>query len=442
MSIFKKLPQVTVDFSTAIGTPIFDNQGTKLGFLNDVYVDFEEPYPEIFAIQVKKRKRVSSIYWQDIKSFSTKEVIVKKSTKLNDGILCRKIKAPRRNILKETYQKDRQNYPSLGKVILDKQIVDTSGKKVVRVNDIQFIKSGPFLRVTNVAVGLRSIIRRLGFESFVDSIIKFFNKDSNYLNEETLINWKFVHTIPNKNAQQNVKLNLRNDQLKEIHPADLADILEDLDSFGRKEIFNNLGDHLAAETLSEIEPDFQAQLIKEKPPKKVAEIIENLGTDEAVDILKELEEEKADEIISNLDDNEFQVDISELLEYKPNVAGGLMTKEMFTVSPQDTKSQIIEKIKKDPEEYDTIYDIFIIDEKESLLGTCTLKQLLTQNDYDKISNFMKKKDESMTFPPQTHWKEIAQHMSKYNMNNVPITNEKGYLLGIVTVDDILPWLLN
>ena len=442
MSIFQKLPQVTVDFSTTIGTPIFDNQGKRLGVLNDVYVDFEESYPEIFAIQVKKRKNFFSIYWKDIKSFSTKEVIVKKSTKLNDGVLCRKLKDQKTNILKESYQKDRQDYPSLGKVILDKQIVDTSGKKVVRVNDIQFIKSGPFLRVTNVAVGLRSIIRRLGFEPFIDSIIKFFNKKANYLNEEALINWKFVHTIPNKNVQQNVKLNLSNDQLNEIHPADLADILEDLDSFGRNEIFNNLGDHLAAETLSEIEPDFKAQLIKEKPPKKVAEIIENLGTDEAVDILKELEEEKADEIISNLDDNEFQFDINELLEYKPNVAGGLMTTEMFTVSPQNTKYQIIEKIKKDHEEYDTIYDIFIIDEKKSLLGTCTLKHLLTQSDNDKISTFMKKKDGSMTFRPQTHWKEIAQHMSKYNMNNVPITNDKGHLLGLVTVDDVLPWLLN
>ena len=442
MSVFQNLPQVTVDLSTAIGTPIFDYKGLKLGILNDVYIDFEDSYPEIFAIQIKKRKRVFSIYWQDIKIFSTKEIIVKKSTTLNEEILCKKIKKPKTNILKESYQKEAQNYPSLGKVILDKQIVDTSGKKVVRVNDIQFIKSGPFLRVTNVAVGLRSIIRRLGFEPFVDSIIKIFNKNSNYLNKESLINWKFVHTIPNKSAHQNVKLNLSNDQLNDLHPADLADILEDLDSFGRNEIFNNLGTHLAAETLSEIEPDFQALLIKEKPPKKIAEIIENLGTDEAVDILKELEEEKADEIISNLDDSEFQVDINELLEYKPNVAGGLMTTEMFTVSPQNTKSQIIEKIKKDHEDYDTIYDIFIIDEKESLLGTCTLKKLLTQNDNDKISFFMKKKDESMTFQPQTHWKEIAQHMSKYNMNNVPITNNKGHLLGLVTVDDILPWLLN
>ena len=442
MSIFQKLPQVTVDFSTTIGIPIFNNEGNKLGTLSDVYVDFEESYPEIFAIQVKKRKKLFSIYWQDIKTFSKQKIIVKESTKLNEGILCKKIIKPKINLLKETYQKENRNYPSLGKVILDKQIVDTSGKKVVRVNDIQFIKSGPFLRVTNVAVGLRSIIRRLGFEPLVDSIIKFFNKNSKYLNKESLINWKFVHTIPNKNAQQDVKLNLTNDQLNEIHPADLADILEDLDSFGRNEIFNNLGTHLAAETLSEIEPDYQAQLIKQKPPKKIAEIIENLGTDEAVDILKELEEEKVDEIISNLDDNEFQVDIHELLEYKPNVAGGLMTTEMFTVSPQNTKSQIIEKIKKNHEEYDTIYDIFIIDNKESLLGTCTLKDLLTQSDDDKIFSFMKKKDESMTFRPQTHWKEIAQHMSKYNMNNVPITNDKGHLLGLVTVDDILPWLLN
>ena len=119
-----------------------------------------------------------------------------------------------------------------------------------------------------------------------------------------------------------------------------------------------------------------------------------------------------------------------------------MTTEMFTAYPNDTKLKIIEKIKADSEEYDTIYDIFIIDENESLLGTCTLKNLLTQDDNDKILTFMKEKEQSMTFEPQTHWKEIAHHMSKYNMNNVPITNDKGNLIGLVTVDDILPWLLN
>ncbi|MDC0255257.1 divalent metal cation transporter [Bacteriovoracales bacterium] len=140
----------------------------------------------------------------------------------------------------------------MGKVILDKQIVDTFGKKVVRVNDLQFIKSGPHLRITHVAIG----IRRLGFENLVDFFIKKINKNSKFLNRETLINWKYVHAVPDKNLQSHIKLNLSNDQLNDIHPADMADILEDLDVHGRKEIFNHLGTQTAAQTLSEIEPDF------------------------------------------------------------------------------------------------------------------------------------------------------------------------------------------
>jgi Mg/Co/Ni transporter MgtE len=259
------------------------------------------------------------------------------------------------------------------------------------------------------------------------------------LNNETLINWKYVHAIPDKNLQSHIKLNLSNNQLNNIHPADLADILEDLDS---NQLFKKLGTQRAAQTLTEIESDYQANILKGETPEKVANIIKSLGTDEAADILNELSEEKADEIISNLNDNDLQEDLHELLEYKADTAGGLMSTRTLIVQANQTKSDILIMIKDHYQSYDSIYDIFIVNEKNILLGTCSLKNLLIQNNNIPIKDFMEVKEKVISFPPHTPWKVLAKHMSKYNTINIPITNKKRKLLGLVSVDDILPWLIN
>ena len=442
MSIFGQLPEVSIYFSKSIGLPILDSLGKKIGTLVDYFVDFEEIYPQVFAIQIKSKKNFYYVYWSEIKNFSLKKVQLSEKAKIKLGKVCPRGPKTSSNILKASYKNEVFKFPSLGKVILDKQIVDTYGKKVVRVNDLQFIKSGPNLRITHVAIGFRSIIRRLGFENIMDFFIKKINKNSNFLNRETLINWKYVHAVPDKNLQSHIKLNLSNDQLNDIHPADLADILEDLDAYGRKEVFNHLGTQTAAQTLSEIESDFQANLIKEKAPDKVAKIIETLGTDEAADILNELDDEKADEIISNLNDNELQEDLHELLEYNSDTAGGLMSTKILTVNGKKNKSEILTIIKENYKGFDSIYDIFVVNKEDSLLGTCSLQKLLIQNDFVPIEDFMTKTEKIITFFPNTPWKELAKHMSKYNKINIPITNKNNTLLGIVSVDDVLPWLLN
>ena len=184
------------------------------------------------------------------------------------------------------------------------------------------------------------------------------------------------------------------------------------------------------------------KLVKDWPKEEeVAEIIGNMDTDDAVDILDDFDSKKAEEIIANIEDTDIQDDITELLEHNEDTAGGLMSTEVFEVSKAFKKSDVIGLIQEKDEDLETIYDLYVIDEKFKLLGSCTLRKLLTQKADVTLEEIMEIED-IKSLRPQTHWKEVASFMSKYNLINVPITDKENELLGIVSVDDLLPWLLN
>ncbi len=443
MSVFDAFTDITLNFSDLIGTTIFNEKKQKLGILKDFFVDYEEVYPGVLALQLKKNKQFFYIRWDDIKSFSTQKIIIKNDAQIGRSRTFPKVFNKRvvTNLLASQFSGTTIEYPPLGKIVLDKQIVDTHGKKVVRVNDIQFIRIGQTIRVTHAEIGLRSLIRRLGYESFIDFFVKLINPNSRYLTGNVLINWKYVHAIPDKTVQANVKLNLSNDDLKTLHPADLADILEDLDSHGRELIFRTLDPEFAAETLSEIDPDLQPHILKNENPERAADIIENMGTDEAADILDDLSDEKREDIIQRIDDEEIQEEIKELLEYDENTAGGLMSTEVFEVFPGYSKEKIMKIIQEEHDDIESIYDLYIVDNQQKLLGTCSLNRLLIQKENINVGDIMNSHD-IKSLEPNIHWKKLSSYMSKYNLLNVPIVDKTNKLLGIVSVDDILPWLLD
>ncbi len=443
MGIFKNFKNVSVNFSDTLGTPIFNEDGQKFGKMCDFFVDYEEVYPLVIAIQYKRNRQHFYISWENIIEFNYNKIIIK-----NESFVGRSRTYPKAttkkvitSLLANQFTGETVEYPPLGKIVLDRQIVDTAGKKVVRVNDIQLIKAGQHLRVTHAAIGIRSMFRRLGYEKAIDSIINIVNSKSKYLTSDSVINWKYVHAIPNRSIQSSVKLNLTNEDIKGLHPADLADILEDLDSHGRELIFSNLDPKFAAETLSEVEDDVQINLLKNESPESAAKIIEQMDTDDAADLLHELGEKKAEVIISKISDEEVVEEIHELLEYDDDTAGGLMSTEVFEVSENMTKEQILEKIKKEHDEIESIYDLYITNDKSSLLGTCSLKDLLIQQENVAIGEIMNKTD-IKSLSPDVQWKGVAKFMSKYNLINVPIIDNSQELLGVISVDDLLPWLLD
>ncbi len=442
MGIFKYFKDDTLNFSEALGSVVRNEDGKKIGTLSDFFVNYDEVYPTVIAIQYRRNKQLFYVAWEEISFFSSKRLTLHNNFHEGRSRTFPKIKNEKipSDHHSSQYIARTEEYPAIGKIILDRQIVDIAGKKVVRVNDIQFIKTGKLLKVTYAAIGLRSMVRRLGFEKPIDKTIKLINPHAKYLTNDKFINWRFVHAIPDRSVQENVRLSLTNEDLQKIHPADLADILEDLDTHGREQIFHTLDPEKAAQTLSEVEEDLQASFIKHESAENAAKIIENMGTDEAADVLNDLSEDKKDEIISKIKDDEIQEEILELLEYEENTAGGLMSTEVFEISPELKKTEVLQFIQNEYDDIESIYDIFIIDKCEKLIGTCSLTKLLINKKNVIIGDIMESTD-LKSLSPETHWKAVATFMSKYNLINVPIVNEQNKLIGIITVDDILPWLL-
>jgi magnesium transporter len=445
MGVFNELTDSIVNFYDVVSTPIYDHQGVRIGKMSDLFADYEESYPTVLAIQYRKRGKYYYLPWETIKSFSGKRIVLnsKAEGKASETFPKKSGHRQTTNLLAEEREESILSYPALGKVILDRQIVDTFGKKVVRVNDIQLLKVGQRLRVTHAAIGLRSMFRRLGMEGVIDSTIKLVHPEAEYLNKTVLIDWKHVHAIPDQSAKSTIRVGLTNEEIEKIHPADLADILEDLDLRGREQLFSNLDPKIAAETLSEVELDLQASMIKNEDPDDVAKIIENMGIDEAADLLHEVGGQQAERIISEIEDDRFQEEVVELLEHEEHTAGGLMSTEVFKVTAEMRRSDILQLIEKDGDEFDSIYDIFIVNNHhdEILEGTCSLKRLLRWPDDMVIGDIMRVQDLKF-LSPEMPWKEVASMMSKYNLITAPVIDEHRELLGSVSVDDLLPWLLN
>jgi magnesium transporter len=444
MDKFKDLTHITLHLSDTVGIPLFNEEGAKLGHLCDFFIDYEEIYPSVIAIQYKRSGTLFYVPWEEITYFSLKKIQIKKDAFSRRSRTFPKVlnKKSGTSLLANQFVGPTVEYPPLGQIVLDKQIVDTHGKKVVRVNDIQFVRTGKDLRVTHAEVGPRSFMRRLSLEKAFDLAIKIFAPNSKYSNTDSAINWKYVHAIPNRNIQKSVRLNLTNEDLKELHPADIADILGDLGSHGREMIFSNLDPELAAETLSEIDDeDLQISLLKNENPEKAAEIIENMDTDDAADLLNELDEAKADAIISNIDDIETQEEIQELLEHDEDSAGGLMTSEYFDLNENLKRSEVLELIQERHAEVASYYDFYVVDENRKLIGTLSLQDMLIYKE-DLLVREMMNANDIKSISAEIHWKEVAEFMNKYNLITVPIVSEDYELLGMISVDDILDRLLS
>ncbi len=441
LNIFSNFDEVSVHFSSCIGSKVLGRDGVSLGKVCDLFVDYEDLYPLVIAIQYKRNGQLFYANWESVENFSYHEIKIKNDAPEGQSRTFPKQENEKSitSILANQFT-EAIEYPPIGKIVLDRQIVDTSGKKVVRVNDIQLIKVGQHLRVTHAEIGVRSMIRRLGYEKLVDKTISLFRPNSHYLKKSQLINWKYVHAIPSRNIHKNVKLNLSNDDIKSIHPADLADILEDLDSFGRETIFSKLDLQTKADTLTEIDEEILPSLINEDNLDEAAKIIEEMDADDAVDVLHELDERKAQLIIENIKDSEQKEEVRELLEYEANVAGGIMSNEYFEIDIEDTKNSILERIPKVFDEVETVNDLYIVDKEYQFLGMLTLGELLSYSDNVNIRDVMQEQD-IISLGPDAHWKDVAEYMNKYNLFNIPII-ENGELLGVVSVDDILPYLLN
>jgi magnesium transporter len=317
--------------------------------------------------------------------------------------------------------------------ILDKQIVDLNGRKLVRVNDVRLatLPTGTF--AVAVDIGIEGLLRRIGISIPIKRVLSLFKVKI----PAKYILWDDVQAIDFSNL--NIKLSKSYAKLHTLHPSDLADILEDLGKKSSTSVFSALDEEKAADVLEEMEPSTQVHIVESLPVNKAADVLEKMPADEVADILDEIEDEKAEMLLKEMDSESSQ-EVRELLEYPDNSAGGLMTTDVLSFNPELTVDDVIKELRIRKPEPSELYTLFVTEKNDKLVGTFDLRDLVVAQPETSISRIMK--SEPVFLYDDQRIDDIAETISKYNLLAVPVVDQQNLLQGMVVVDDVVEDLIN
>jgi CBS domain-containing protein len=400
--------------SEILKKPVYDSRGEVFGTLKDLMVIKGLPLPVVDALLVRDRKKAYKVPWKQVNIFN-KRII---STTLRPD------NAP------EYVPAEKDLFAV--RDILDKQIMDANGAKVVRVNDIKLERFYEQAVLTAVDIGMRGILRRLGFEKRGDGILRILRMKLS----ENLISWNYLQ--PLEPRLKRISLTVPKQMMSEIHPADIAEIISSVSREEGATLFHELDMEAAAETLSELKPEVKIKIISAINPEKAAKIIELMDPDDAADVLNELPAERVKTILELIQKEDAE-DIQELLSHEEDTAGGLMTNDFLSYTPQTKVAEVLEQFREDSQDVETIYYIFITDEHDKLMGVTTLRDLILADPQKTLSEIMETNVKKVKVEDDED--VVAAAISKYNLVAIPVVNESDELLGIVTVDDIIDRIL-
>jgi magnesium transporter len=400
--------------SDILKKPVLDPKGEELGRVRDLVLVKGEPFPKVSALIIEAKKKLFNLQWLDLSIFNKRIISAKLFA---EGL--------------QSYE-FREKDLLIVRDIFDKQIVDANGVKVVRVNDVKLEGFDSEAILVAVDVGMRGIMRRLGVERGGEDVMRIFRKRLPF----NLISWNYLQPLEPKLTK--ISLTVPRQMVSELHPADIAEIISQVSHKEGASFFKGLDLETAAEALSELQPDIQAALITGMDTDKAADILEEMPPDEAADVLSDLPVDKAKELLEHIEKEEAE-DIQELLSHEEDTAGGLMTNEFIAFPPDIPVKDAITKFKKDAEEVEIVYYVYVTDESERLLGVVSLRKLLLADPDAKLSDIMETKVKTVT--PETDEMDVGEIVSKYNLVALPVVDAEGALLGIVTVDDILERVL-
>jgi magnesium transporter len=416
--------QTTFYLSQILGKKFVSLHGDELGKIRDFYVDLtvwsgkeSEPLrPKVIAVKVRTFQK-ECIY--DFSSFEIKRF------KRNLRIICHEVNEISTGTL--------PNRLWLAADILDKQIVDINGRKLVRVNDIRMVMIPSGTYALAVDVGIEGMLRRIGIDRPLETMLGYIKVSI----PGKLILWDDIETVDFKNAS--IKLSTASSKLNTLHPSDLADIIEELDKATRASVFALLDEEKAADVLEELEPHAQIHIVESLPLEKVADVLEKMPADEVADLLDVIEEDRAEKLLAEME-KESSEEVRELLEYPDKVVGSIMSTDFLTFPEDLTVEQTISEIRRQKPEPSTIYSIFIVDKNERLISAVSLMELIVADPGATLKQIMRKKPVSVFDHDKvdTH----AEIVSKYNLLAVPVINESMVMEGIVVVEDIVEDLLS
>jgi sporulation protein YlmC with PRC-barrel domain len=320
--------------------------------------------------------------------------------------------------------------------LLDQQIIDAQGRKVVRVNDVTFIKNrengGDILEILEIDIGIRSMVRRVLSGIVPAAMIRTLQERI----PPHSIRWEFCNMLE-ADPQRRVRLNISNKLLVDMHPADLADIVEHLGHEDRAAVFDSVDAETAAEVLSEVDPEMQAAIIEAMEADKAADILEEMDPSEAADVLSELEDEQSEQILEEMEPEDKE-DVEEMLEFRDHTAGGLMDTGFVSLPENVTVAVAMAELQQVDLVLDDVFSIFLVDAENRLVATVPLSKLLFAAGDTPL---MELASDPLLFV-QTGEKEdrVAELFDKYSLLALPVIDDQRELIGVIKVDDVVTLL--
>jgi magnesium transporter len=397
--------------SELIGAPVRGPDGRVVAKITDLHVPCDADYPAIEAVSLKPSKGSPRIVaWSALRV-------------LDDSKLALTSDLPQTPPFEPS-----PGDLSLARQVLDHQIIDVNGVRVVRVNDLQLAPADGHYRLIGVDISTAALLRRMGANRVLGALgVKLTPK---------AIAWESVEPVESGTA--GVKLKVSHEDLARLHPSDIAQIISQLDQHHVHEVLADLDDEAAADAFSEVSPDLQLSLIRGMEPERAADILEEMEPDDAADILGDLEPERAQDLLSRMDADPAD-DVRELLTYDDDTAGGLMTTDVVTVPPTVTAEQAIGLVRQQAATMDDVYYVYVVDEGELLLGMLSLRELIVAEPSTPIGRVMHR--ELIRGRLDDSKEDVARLIAKYNVLALPIVDDVGRLRGIVTVDDAMDVIL-
>jgi CBS domain-containing protein/sporulation protein YlmC with PRC-barrel domain len=395
--------------SNILHRKVYDEFGDCIGKLNDIYVTTVDGYPRVIGYKLKKGGEVFNNEFRTIE-FSEDNSKISINVK---GV---------KDILPRTY-----SY-LLSKNLLGKQIIDVNGKKVVRVNDLKMARIAGEIRVVAVDTGVCALGRRFGVDSIINAVYGMIKKSPS----DYMIMWDDVESL--EMVDDGLKLSVPYKKLSKMHPADLADILEDMDSEQRNKIFESLDDNLAADTLEEIEPEIQADILQTLSQEKASEVLEAMPNDEIADILDEVDEETAEKLLMHMEQGDAK-EVRELMGYEDKTVGSIMNTDFIAFNINITTQETIELLREIKPDDEVIYYIYITDEEEGLQGEVSLRDIIVSDPSVKLKDIMSESPIKVRVDEKLE--DTIELAMKYNLLSLPVVDDEDKMRGIVIIHDIM-----
>src|SRR5712671_569633 len=419
-------------FTELLGLPVLDSRGRRIGRVRDAAV-----VPLVHPARIDRFLVGGGWAWLSVRHDQITSVSL-------DGIrLGEEILTP--------YHSD-EYMLRIGRDLLDQQIIDVNGRKVVRVNDVTFeIRNATSnsnghgnghangqgangngrncLYILEVDVGIRSIFRRLVQGVLPSRLVRKVQR----VIPPNSIRWEFCNIVE-PDPQRRLRLNISHEKLEKIHPADLAEIVEELGPAERGAIFESIDSEVAADALTEVDPKMQASILESLEPEKAADIVEEMAPDEAADVLKGLEESTSEETLEEMEVAP-ESEVRELLEFKPNTAGGMMNTEYISLHEGATVADALSALKGNEDQLESLNAVFLVDPEGRLTGTVPLARLFVASPGTPLRELATGTLISATVTGKQD--EVTELFDKYNLLALPVIDQDRRLAGVITADDII-----